>query len=275
MAPKSRVLLIGAGGVGTIAALNLERGGCGGQGIRDSIPVNTAIFAIGGPTAGNLSTILFQQIQYDGPNSHPIPVLNAVPHVAPDEKRQFFRLHRVQPPRTSPTSAPQSNAILAGVSIIDAHEIAPADIQREAAERFVRLYGAGGKTDVRYESDWKRGRWRKLVFNATVQSHMCSDEREHGPSTSLRQGSGFLGYPRDLPGDVIETTIRMYPSESQICPSMQEDMERGNLLEHENLFGEVVREAQRRSVPTPILSVLYELCSAVQWRVQNESKHRR
>ncbi|EAW17107.1 ketopantoate reductase family protein [Aspergillus fischeri NRRL 181] len=201
------------------------------------------------------------------------------------------------------------NVILSGVSQIDAHEIAPGvieqkgndhlcisafrknqvseDIQQKATEEFLSIYGAGRRTTIRYEPDWEQKRWRKLVYNATLNP-ICALTRVNTGDLQICGGAlDHLVVPAmqevvkiaravgvDLPKDVIETAVRMYPVENKICPSMQKDMQKGNLVEHENLIGEVIREGQRRGIPAPILSVLYELCSAVQWRTRKETEER-
>ncbi|EDP55319.1 conserved hypothetical protein [Aspergillus fumigatus A1163] len=199
------------------------------------------------------------------------------------------------------------NVILSGVSQIDAHEIASGvieqkgndhlcisafrnnlvseDIQQKAAQQFVSIYGAGGRTSVRYEPDWERERWKKLVYNATLNPicaltgvntgdlQRCGGALDHLVVPAMQEVVNIAcSVGVDLPKDIIETAIGMYPVENKICPSMQKDMRKGNLLEHENLIGEVIREAQRQGVPAPILSVLYELCSAVQWRIRKETE---
>jgi len=41
-------------------------------------------------------------------------------------------------------------------------------------------------------------------------------------------------------------------------------MLQGNFIEHENILGEVIREARAAGLATPILSTLYALCSGIQ-----------
>lgn len=44
----------------------------------------------------------------------------------------------------------------------------------------------------------------------------------------------------------------------------------GNSIEYEYLLGEPLREGKRLGVAMPVLSTLYALCSAVQWRIEAE-----
>ncbi|KAF7114191.1 hypothetical protein CNMCM5793_007769 [Aspergillus hiratsukae] len=327
MPPKARVLLVGAGGIGTIAALNLERGG---------LAEVTCVLR------SNYEAVVSRGIEILScehghiENWRPTAVLNAVPHV-PNEDSQFDYIVCTTknipdvPPSICETIGPAvtpghtvivliqnglniekpflsrfpQNVILSGVSRCDTHEIAQGvieqkeeddlhiaafrnpllheDTQQKAAEQFVHIYGAGGKTNVRHEPNWERDRWSKLVYNATLNPicaltgvntgdlQIAGSALEHLVIPAMQEVvkvSRAVGI--ELPDDIIETTIRKNPMERKIAPSMQKDMEKGNLLEHENLIGEVVREAKKRGVSTPILSVLYELCSAVQWRVAKE-----
>ncbi|RHZ70176.1 hypothetical protein CDV55_105168 [Aspergillus turcosus] len=328
MPQKARVLLVGAGGIGTIAALNLERGG---------LAEVTCVLR------SNYEAVISRGIEILScehghiENWRPTAVLNAVPHVRTEDSSKFDYIVCTTknipdvPPSICETIAsavtpghtvivliqnglniekpflsrfPQ-NVILSGVSRCDAHEIAhgvieqkeeddlhigafrnpllPEDIQQKTAEQFVHIYGAGGKTNVRHEPNCERDRWSKLVYNATLNPICALTGVNTGDLQIAGSALDHLVVPAmqevvkvsqavgiELPEDIIETTIRKNPMERKIAPSMQKDMEKGNLLEHENLIGEVVREAQKRGISTPILSVLYELCSAVQWRVAKE-----
>jgi ketopantoate reductase len=44
----------------------------------------------------------------------------------------------------------------------------------------------------------------------------------------------------------------------------------GNSIEYEYLLGEPLREGKRLGVAMPVLSTLYALCSAIQWRTKEE-----
>ncbi|CAH0004294.1 unnamed protein product, partial [Clonostachys byssicola] len=48
----------------------------------------------------------------------------------------------------------------------------------------------------------------------------------------------------------------------------------GNYIEHENILGEIIREARKgRGVATPVLTVLYEITTALQWRTRKNKGH--
>ncbi|TDZ28651.1 Uncharacterized protein C8035_v010777 [Colletotrichum spinosum] len=184
-----------------------------------------------------------------------------------------------------------SNIVLSGVSRVDAHEIAKGlveqkkpdllhvgafynpnlgkEAQQAAARRLVELYRAGGKTTCLHTPDVDYDRWSKLVYNASLNpicalTGLNASELQLTPRTmetmvipamkEVIQVAAAVGHM--LPEDVIQKTIEANPIGEDIAPSMQLDLQKGNLIEHENILGEVVREAQKDSVATPILSVL-------------------
>jgi 2-dehydropantoate 2-reductase len=153
------------------------------------------------------------------------------------------------------------NVVLSGVSRCDAHEIAHGvieqkeeddlhigafrnllldqDTQRKAAEQFVHIYGAGGKTNVRHEPNWERDRWSKLVYNATLNPICALTGVNTGDLQIAGSALDRLVIPAmqevvkvsqavgiELPDDIIEKTIRKNPMERKIAPSMQKDMQK-------------------------------------------------
>ncbi|WYZ36721.1 hypothetical protein EsH8_II_000227 [Colletotrichum jinshuiense] len=326
---KSRILLVGSGGIGTIAALNLERGGLAEvtsvlRSNYDAVSRNG--FSIKSCEHGDLQSW------------RPTQVLRAVPDtpsLSHDEQFDFIvcctknipdaspNLCDIVAPAVSPgrtvivliqnglnIQAPffqrfPSNTVLSGVSRIDAHEVSPGVVeqkqhdllhigafenpglggeeQQQAAQRFVRIYSAGGRTTCLHRPDVAFDRWSKLVYNASFNP-ICALT---GLNASELQMTGrsmdtmvvpamreVLEVARaaghELPDDIIERTIQLNPIDENIKPSMQVDFEKGNLIEHENILGEVVREAQKHSVATPILCAMYELCCAHQWRFKKD-----
>lgn len=217
------------------------------------------------------------------------------------------------------------NCVLSGVSRIDAHQMSPSVIeqkqpdklhigafhnsrlsseaQQAAAEHFVKIYSAGGRTTCLHQPDVQRDRWRKLVYNATFNPVCALTDVNTGDlqleGTTVKelvipamkevlqvlQAKGYA-----FPESIIDETIRSNPIDQKIAPSMQKDVEKvcsdyslkaqistewltqaprqGNFLEHENILGEVIREGQATGVPTPILSTLYALCNSVQGRMK-------
>ncbi|KAF2169491.1 hypothetical protein M409DRAFT_65127 [Zasmidium cellare ATCC 36951] len=196
------------------------------------------------------------------------------------------------------------NIVLSGVSMIDSHEVEPGDIYHEdhdilylgafhnpnfqtdeqeiaAARHFIKMYGAAGKTKVHFSEDVPWSRWRKLIFNA-VLNPICAitqlDSARARLSGTLIEGiarpamqevydtAKRLGH--DLPENIIDTMINLDPMDLYLKPSMQVDLEKGNLMEVEYLVGEPLREAEKVGIPTPYLRAMYEMIKAVQWRLK-------
>ncbi|GKZ81220.1 hypothetical protein AnigIFM56816_005732 [Aspergillus niger] len=319
-----------SGGVGTIAALNLEIGGLAQ--VTSVLRSNYAAVSLLGFT---IKSCEHGEIQ----NWRPSEILNNVPSVADSVTVRPFDYVvccTKNVPDVSPTVceiiAPAispghtvivlvqnglniekpflrrfpSNIILSGVSRIDAHEVAsgiieqrqkdilyvgafencliPYEEQQKAAQHFAKIYSAGLKTNCSYKPNVRYDRWVKLVNNASFNPICALTGLTTG---ELQRTSGAVenllipamkeiisvaeadGY--SLPGVIIKETIQSNPPEEDISPSMLVDIQKGNFIEHENILGEVIREARKgEGVTTPILSTLYELCCMVQWRTKKE-----
>ncbi|KAH7041982.1 2-dehydropantoate 2-reductase family protein [Macrophomina phaseolina] len=195
------------------------------------------------------------------------------------------------------------NPVLSGVSMIGSHEVAhgviehddndqiilgpfrnpalePA-VEEKAAKHFVRIYSAGGKTQVDYTDDVGYSRWRKLVYNACLNSICAITGLDTGRIRLADCGIDYLVRPameeiraaakaagHELPTDVADTMINIDPLTMYLPPSMLNDLRKGNFIEVENILGEPLREGTALGVPMPTLKVLYGLCKAIQWRTK-------
>ncbi|KAI9044807.1 ketopantoate reductase family protein [Aspergillus affinis] len=322
---KSRVLLVGSGGIGTVAALNLEAGNWAD--VTSVLRSNHAAvlqkgFTIESCDHGTVTNWRpTQSIPDPFMPCHPSPPFDYIvcctknipdvppslceliaPAVTPGQTVIVLVQNGINIERPLTTQFP-NNLVLSGVSRTDAHEIAPAVIhhkqtdsldvgpfphpsipvaqQEHVAREFVRIYSAGGKTNCRYDASVALNRWRKLVYNACLNP-ICAltgldtgtlqlDDRSmqtlvKPAMREVIQVAAALGH--HLPDDIIETTIASNPVERRISPSMLVDLRKGNLIEHENLLGEVVREADAIGLSVPTLTLLYNLCCAVQLRTK-------
>ncbi|KAJ5664116.1 2-dehydropantoate 2-reductase [Penicillium longicatenatum] len=324
MAQKSRILLVGCGGVGTIAALNLEHGNKAEVScvLRSNFEiVNMQGFTIrscehGDLTAWRPSQILDKVPDISDPKVQPFdyivcctkntPDINPIgqiiaPAVSPNHTVIVLIQNGLNIEKPLMAQFPH-NMILSGVSRIDAHEISkgvieqkqrdllyvgPFPLQSHDAEslsksslHFIDIYGAAGKTTCLYKPDVGYDRWAKLVYNATLNPVSALVDLNTG-ELQMTSVIDTLVIPamrevmkvaeaagHTLPDEIIEETIRSNPIEKMITPSMQVDTQMGSFIEHENLLGEVCRDAQKLGVDAPILSTLYSLCVAVQWRTK-------
>ncbi|KAK1672490.1 ketopantoate reductase PanE/ApbA C terminal-domain-containing protein [Colletotrichum godetiae] len=335
MAPdKARVLLVGCGGIGTIAALNLEAGGLARvtavlrsnfdivnrngftihscehgdkEGWRPTEVATSSVVNTVPASANSGSDCSFDYVvccTKNVPDAGPsLPDIIA-PAVTPGQtvivliqnginiERPFLRRFK-------------KNIVLSGVSRIDAHEHSPGVIEQkqpdllhigpffnayrewpeheEAAKSFVRIYSAGGKTTCLYKEDVGLDRWSKLVYNASFNP-ICALTRVNASQLQTSSGSmdslvipamkevikvaAAMGH--DIPPIAITQAMQMNPIDENIKPSMQVDFDKGNMIEHENILGEVCRVAYQRGVATPILEVLYQLCCARQFSVKRD-----
>ncbi|KAF8862387.1 putative 2-dehydropantoate 2-reductase family protein [Acephala macrosclerotiorum] len=195
------------------------------------------------------------------------------------------------------------NPVISGVSLIAATETQPGHVTHDspdvltvgefdhpcphpsmskeesisAAKKFVELYKASGKVECVYNQDVRFVRWKKLVYNACYNS-ICAIT---GTDTSRLRLYEFpidkLVRPlmleivaiakaagRQLPESIVEDTIKSQPIQTFFRPSMQQDIEKGNLTEFENIVGEPLREAEKLGVPAPFLKVAYEILRVLQ-----------
>lgn len=154
-----------------------------------------------------------------------------------------------------------TNIIISGVSRIDAHEIAPGIVeqkqndllhigafendhlsneeQQAAAQRFVDIYSAGGKTTCLYKPDVDFDRWSKLVYNASFNPICALTGLNTGDLQKVGRLIDTLVIPamkevldvahvagHSLPENVVEDTIRSNPIDENIAPSMQIDLQK-------------------------------------------------
>ncbi|RMX77586.1 hypothetical protein D0869_09770, partial [Hortaea werneckii] len=163
------------------------------------------------------------------------------------------------------------------------------------AKHFVSLYAASGKASCQFAPDVQHDRWRKLVYNATINPLCAITGLDTG---SLRRAGLFVSklledgmaeiiavaaaagyiFPKALSQDLLD----LDPMEYRFEPSMLQDFKKvrgitlrlgattnlikGNSIEYEYLVGEPLREGNRMNIPMPTISMLYALCEAIQFK---------
>lgn len=196
-----------------------------------------------------------------------------------------------------------SNPVLSGITVIGAREsprgtilhdnydisyigafknpnVKP-EISEAAARRFVELYDACEDVDCHYDDQVRFNRWKKLLYNASfnsvatilrmdttrmrVSEHVVDDliRPIMLEIVAIAKADGV-----ELPLELVEKIITVDRYESFFKPSMYQDIEKGNLIEYENIIGEPLREAERLGVATPTLKVLYGLLKGLQFQVK-------
>lgn len=149
--------------------------------------------------------------------------------------------------------------------------------QEARAKEFVSMYSTTG-VDCTYAQDVMYSRWRKLVYNSTINT-MCGlmrldvgrcylasiDESIIIPAMyeilEIARASGH-----NLGEEVCDKMMRADEG-LYYKPSMQIDIEKGNPIELEVILGNPLRIAKKLGIKTPILSVVYNLLKGVQFRL--------
>ena len=152
-----------------------------------------------------------------------------------------------------------NNIVLSGVSMIGSHETEPGIIEHDdndrvligpfrntnlkaedeeaAARDFVRIYSAGGKTDCERQLDVNFARWRKLVYNACLNSICALTGLDTGRIRLADGAIDGLVKPAmeeiraaakadgvNLPPDVCDFMINIDPLTMYLPPSMLGDI---------------------------------------------------
>ncbi|OJJ79197.1 ketopantoate reductase family protein [Aspergillus glaucus CBS 516.65] len=323
------ILIVGCGGIGTIAALNLQSGG-----------------------KARVTTVL--RSNYDHVKQHgfhirsldhgvvesfrPDTIRNAVPNVSEENIEPYRYIVCTTkniadvPPSLSDLIRPAvtpgysvivliqnglniekpildafpQNIVLSSVSFCGSHEVGTgqivhedhdrafigafdnpnldAQVQQEAATDFVEIYKAGGKCSPEYQPNVGWTRWRKLVYNACLNSICAVTDLDTG-RMQLADGAidnlvrpamqeiraAAEAYGHDLPEELVEAMIRMDPITMYNPPSMQVDLRKGRYCEFETIVGEPLRAGLARGVPMPLLTALYHILRAVQWKTKERN----
>lgn len=156
-------------------------------------------------------------------------------------------------------SAFPNNTVLSGVSFCGSHQVGLGEIlhedsdklaigpfdnhsidqasQHNAAKEFVKIYGAGGKCSPEYQPNVGWTRWRKLLYNACLNSSCAITDLDTGriqladglldglvrpAMQEIRAAAKACGH--DLPEDLIEVMITNDPITMYNPPSMQVDI---------------------------------------------------
>lgn len=156
------------------------------------------------------------------------------------------------------------NIVLSGVSFCGSHEVAPGQIVQEdddelyvgafrnpskdpaeedrEAEEFCRIYGAGGKCNAEHNPNVGWTRWRKLLYNACLNSLCAVTGLDTGriqladgainnlvrpAMEEIRAAAKACGH--DLPAELVDFMITLDPVTMYNPPSMQVDLRKVGL----------------------------------------------
>lgn len=297
MTGKSRILVVGGGGVGTIVALNLQSGGQAELTLvlrSNFTAVKQDGFEIHSCDHGKLlnwrpwKSELYIDFCHNNTNTN--TVAGTIPNISCDEDAFDFvvvtaknipNVHADLASQISPSVTPGSttivlvqnglnierpyldkfprNIVLSGISLIGSEELKSGFVKHsfadhltigpfhnpnletakeiEEAESFVGIYSAGGKTVCIYDKNVIWSRWKKLVYNSSLnpicaltgldagQIRMAGDSISTLVRDAMREikaAANASGY--ELPEDIVEYMANIDPIEGRFAPSMLQDV---------------------------------------------------
>ncbi|XBW35962.1 hypothetical protein QEN19_001535 [Hanseniaspora menglaensis] len=195
--------------------------------------------------------------------------------------------------------------LLSGVQMIGSTRTAPATIQQKGQDylilgafdqndklakqkvlEFKDIYLNEGKNVVEIDDKVRWSRWRKLVYNATINpltAIVCLDFSRSllfGAADEATEFQILRPAMREIldiakaDGHIIDESVMdfMISGDKKMFykPSMMVDTERHQLMEIEVILGNPIRTAKKLAVPTPYLSMLYNIAHIIQ--VSNKEK---
>ncbi|KXJ85645.1 2-dehydropantoate 2-reductase [Microdochium bolleyi] len=339
--PKARIAIVGGGGVGTLAAYNLEAGGRAETAMvlrSNYTAVNEHGFAIdscqhgtvqgwrprGGLIASSAAAAtVTTRFDYavcctkNIPDVGPSVADLLTPYVTPGHTVIVLIQNGINI-ETPLLAAFPRNVVLSGISLIGVieephghilhndpdilkvgyfpNDSLSSESQERAARDFVELYAASGKVTATYDADVRWTRWRKLLYNAvynpiaaltdidSARLRLCAREDKTAPPRSHNaldhlilpamrevQAAALAAHGVVLPDELLGQIVETEPITEHILPSMQQDVRKGRAIECEVILGETLRLGEAAGVAMPVLTTLYCLCRALQFRAREKA----
>ncbi|CEP62553.1 uncharacterized protein LALA0_S05e08196g [Lachancea lanzarotensis] len=170
----------------------------------------------------------------------------------------------------------------------DRLSVSPFDSKDEAAleqaKLFASIYSNEGQNEVKFENNARHTRWKKLLYNAVVNTTTalaqldatrCLKLSKNGTSTeqnlwvpgmmeiiAIAASEGVVVEPREMDFFLNFTKTYIYK------PSMCVDYEKGQLMELEVILGNPLKIAEKNGVPAPTLFVIYQLMTILQGKTK-------
>ena len=191
--------------------------------------------------------------------------------------------------------------VLSGVQMIGSTRTAPATISHKGQDylilgafdqsdelakakvlEFKDIYLNEGHNAVEIDEKVRWSRWRKLIYNATINpltAIVCLDF-----TRTLMFGAPDKATANQILKPAMREILAIAKAEGHIIgeevmdimidgdrkliykPSMMVDTERDQLMEIEVILGNPIRTAKKLDVPTPYLSMLYNIAHIIQMR---------
>ncbi|ODV85986.1 hypothetical protein CANARDRAFT_22770 [[Candida] arabinofermentans NRRL YB-2248] len=146
--------------------------------------------------------------------------------------------------------------------------------------KLIELY-SNEKNKIEYDPDVKWTRWRKLMYNATINPIStltdCDIGRLNifgGDETLLRPSMiEIINIAKsdgcELPYDAIDSLINSDPG-VYYSPSMLVDRRKGNYVEYINILGNALDVANENNIEAPILKTMFWLLRCRQMKLMEE-----
>lgn len=157
------------------------------------------------------------------------------------------------------------------------------EVQITKAKKFVDLYH-NDKNNAKYDENVKYIRWRKLVYNAAINT-TCAITNVDAGRLELFGGTDKIVRPAmkevlaiakadgvELPEDIIDFMIRSDDGE-YYPPSMLIDIRKNQYTEYRTIVGTALDIAAEKGVAAPVLTILCDLLEVIQYRTM-ESRGR-
>lgn len=157
------------------------------------------------------------------------------------------------------------------------------DAQIAKAKKWAEIY-SNGINESKYDENVNFIRWRKLIYNAAVNTTCAITDVDCG-RLELFGGMDKIARPAmheiraiakadgvDLPESVIEFMIRSDDGE-YYPPSMLIDVRKNQYTEYKTIVANALDIAREKGVATPVLDILCDLLEVIQYRTM-ESKGR-
>lgn len=315
-----KILIIGVGGVGSIAAYTLQKNGAEVSVVARSAfdVLNTTGFTIESCDYGTVENFKPDHVyrsakeahDYHGKFDYIVITTKNIPDVSPVEKmiEEVYdkdtsivllengigierSMYKAYPDATVISGVTMISSTLYGTTVkhvgTDNVSFGPfinpnksKEEQVEAAKKFAKLY-YNEHNKAEYNENVKYIRWRKLVYNAAINT-TCAITNVDSGRLDIFGGMDSIVRPAmkevlaiaksdgvELPEDIIDFMI--YSDDDEYYPpSMLIDVRKGQYTEYKTILGTALDIAKENGVSAPILTILCNLLEVIQLRTMEE-----
>ncbi|VEU20966.1 DEKNAAC101905 [Brettanomyces naardenensis] len=152
---------------------------------------------------------------------------------------------------------------------------------REQLGQFVRLYSIEGKNTVSLDDNVRLSRWKKLVYNASINTTTALVQMDVTRATiagfkeslcrpiieeiyAIAKADGYT-IPPEMEDQMLNLSNGLYYK-----PSMCVDVDLGRMIEVETIVGNPLKLAKKYGVDAPRLDTIYHLLKMVQLRTMEK-----